>query len=84
MKTKNLTQALRELIAAIDLGMEYPEAHWATIDMFNLTTKEGETLTNLYDECGGNLNHDQKTLHRNRQSHPGRQRQGQHHQRPRL
>lgn len=55
MKTKNLTQALRELIAAIDLGMEYPEAHWYVIDKFNLTTKEGETLTDMYDECGGTL-----------------------------
>ena len=54
MKTK-LNEALKELIAAIDLGMEYPEAHWATIAHFNLTVAQGEALTNLYDECGGVL-----------------------------
>lgn len=55
MKT-NLYQALAYLIACIEeVGMEYPEAHWATIDHFGLTTKQGEALTNLYDECGGIL-----------------------------
>ena len=54
MKTK-LYQALKELIAAIDLGAEYPEAHYYVIDKFDLTVKEGETLTEMYDECGGIL-----------------------------
>ena len=55
MKTE-LNQALAYLIACIeDVGMEYPEAHWATIAYFDLTTKQGEALTNLYDECGGIL-----------------------------
>jgi len=55
MKTK-LYQALKELIAAIDLGMEYPEAHWYVISQFNLTVKQGEILTDMYDrhdECYG-------------------------------
>lgn len=52
--TKDLTKALKYLIACIeDVGMEYPEAHWATIDHFGLTPKQGEALTNLYDECEG-------------------------------
>jgi hypothetical protein len=47
---------LRYLIACIsDVGMEYPEAHWATVDRFGLTVAQGERLTAAYDECGGVL-----------------------------
>lgn len=53
---KKLNQALRELIAAIKYtGMEYPEAHWLVIDRYGLTREEGEALTEMYDDCGGNL-----------------------------
>lgn len=55
MKTKDLYQALVYLIACIDEGLEYPDAHWYAVDTFNLTNKQGEDLTNLYDECGGIL-----------------------------
>ncbi len=57
MKTKpDLEQALRTLILSIqNVGMEYPEAHCYVIELFNLTVKQGETLTQMYDECGGNL-----------------------------
>lgn len=54
MKTE-LYQALGYLIAYIDDGLEYPDAHWYAVDTFNLTNKQGEALTNLYDECGGIL-----------------------------
>ena len=51
-----LNEALAYLIACIeDVGMEYPDAHWYAVDTFNLTNKQGEALTNLYDECGGIL-----------------------------
>lgn len=51
-----LNSALRYLIACIeDVGMEYPEAHWAAVEHFGLTYREGERLTALYDECGGVL-----------------------------
>ena len=51
-----IQRALRYLIACIDnVGMEYPEAHWATVDHFNLTVREGEQLTAAYDDCGGVL-----------------------------
>lgn len=57
MKTKpNLEQAMRTLILSIqNVGMEYPEAHWHCILMYSLSVAEGETLTQMYDECGGNL-----------------------------
>ena len=56
MKTKDLYQALVYLSACIDEGLEYPDAHWATIAHFNLTVKQGEILTDMYDrhdECYG-------------------------------
>jgi len=47
---------LKYLIACIsEVGMEYPEAHWATVDQFHLTVAQGEALTAAYDECGGVL-----------------------------
>lgn len=55
MKTK-LYQALAYLIACIDEGLEYPDAHWYAVDTFNLTNKQGEILTDMYDrhdECYG-------------------------------
>jgi hypothetical protein len=56
MKTSMLHAALRELIAAIaETGMEYPEAHWYVIERFDLSTREGEALTRMYDDCGGVL-----------------------------
>lgn len=51
-----LQRALKYLIRCIEnVGMEYPEAHWATIYEFNLTVREGEQLTAAYDKCGGVL-----------------------------
>ncbi len=56
MKTKpDLKGALRELVESVRIGMEYPEAHWHCILMYSLSVAEGETLTQMYDECGGNL-----------------------------
>jgi len=47
---------LKYLIACIEgVGMEYPEAHWATVSQFCLTREQGEALTAAYDECGGVL-----------------------------
>ena len=50
-----LNEALAYLITCIDEGLEYPDAPWYAVDTFNLTNKQGEALTNLYDECGGIL-----------------------------
>ncbi len=56
MKSKpDLKGALRELVESVRIGMEYPEAHWHCILMYSLSVAEGETLTQMYDECGGNL-----------------------------
>ncbi len=56
MKTKpDLKGALRELVESVRIGMEYPEAHWHCTLMYSLSVAEGEALTQMYDECGGNL-----------------------------
>ena len=56
MKSKpDLKGALRELVESVRIGMEYPEAHWHCILMYSLSVAEGEILTQMYDECGGNL-----------------------------
>lgn len=51
----NLDDALRELVESVRIGMEYPEAHWHVVQMYSLSVAEGEILTQMYDECGGNL-----------------------------
>ena len=55
MKTKrkpkpDLVVALLELLALIDDGVEYPDAHCHVARLFGLTVREGETLTKMYDE----------------------------------
>jgi len=51
MKTKpDLDDALLELLATIDAGIEYPDAHHRVTALFGLTVREGETLTQMYDE----------------------------------
>lgn len=60
MKRKpDLSLALLALIACIDDdGMEYPDAHHHIIDLYGLTVREGEILTDMYDrydEYGGGV-----------------------------
>lgn len=51
MKTKpDLDDALLEPLATIDAGIEYPDAHHRVTALFGLTVREGETLTQMYDE----------------------------------
>ena len=58
MKTKrkpkpDLYLALHALLDNIDDGVEYPDAHCHVVRLFGLTVREGETLTQMYDEyCG--------------------------------
>lgn len=54
MKPKpDLDDALLELLATIDAGIEYPDAQHRVTALFGLTVREGETLTQMYDEyCG--------------------------------
>ncbi len=54
MKPKpDLVVALLELLALIDDGVEYPDAHCHVVRLFGLTVREGEILTDMYDEyCG--------------------------------
>lgn len=56
MKTKrkpDLDDALLELLATIDAGIEYPDAHHRVTALFGLTVREGEILTDMYVEyCG--------------------------------
>jgi len=56
MKTKpkpDLDDALLELLATIDAGIEYPDAHHRVTALYSLTVREGEILTQMYDEyCG--------------------------------
>lgn len=58
MKTKrkpkpDLDIALLDLLEYIDEGCEYTDAHWHVIHLYGLTVREGETLTQMYDEyCG--------------------------------
>lgn len=45
--------ALHALLDDIDDGVEYPDAHCHVVRLFGLTVREGETLTQMYDEyCG--------------------------------
>lgn len=48
----DLDIALLDLLEYIDEGCEYPDAHWHVIHLYGLTVREGETLTQMYDECG--------------------------------
>jgi len=51
MKPKpDLDLALLELLATIDAGIEYPDAHHRVTAIYGLTVREGETLTKMYDE----------------------------------
>ena len=54
MKPKpDLVVALLELLALIDDGVEYPDAHCHVARLVGLTVREGEILTQMYDEyCG--------------------------------
>lgn len=58
MKTKrkpkpDLDLALLSLLDDIDDGIEYPDAHHRVTALYGLTVREGEILTNMYDEyCG--------------------------------
>jgi len=46
----DLDLALLELLATIDAGIEYPDAHHRVTAIYGLTVREGETLTKMYDE----------------------------------
>lgn len=49
----DLDLALLSLLDDIDDGVEYPDAHCHVARLFGLTVREGEILTNMYDEyCG--------------------------------
>ena len=54
MKPKpDLYCALHALLALIDDGVEYPDAHCHVVRLFGLTVREGEILTDMYVEyCG--------------------------------
>lgn len=41
----DLDLALLELLATIDAGIEYPDAHHRVTAIYGLTVREGETLT---------------------------------------
>lgn len=46
----DLDTALEHLISLVDIGVEYPDAHHDVIKYYRLTVREGETLTQVYDE----------------------------------
>lgn len=52
MKTKRKPKPDLDL-ALLDDGVEYPDAHCHVVRLFGLTVREGEILTDMYDEyCG--------------------------------
>ena len=47
-----MSAALEWLQRQIAAGREYPDAHCAAVDRFDLTEDQADRLTELYDEAG--------------------------------
>lgn len=47
---KKIMKAYYELLELIEQGYEYPDAHIEVCLKYNLTTKQGDQVQDLYDE----------------------------------